>query len=451
MFYSRDWNERPSGPTISALFHTLGGRIFKRFSRKLHATQVQRRSVVMIGIEKDSDPVKVHLTELLDFCRKNNWAGFDPYDALNSRIYLATPLKNSRICRLALTQILKRLPINLRPLLLVPKEQNPKAIALFLTAFVKLVKLGLLDQNDLVGKMTELLAALRSPETQYWLWGYNFPWQTRSDLVPRGAANLVCTSFVSNALLDAYENHGEPRCLSMAVSAAEYILNELYWTEGDSTAGFSYPFPGSRVQIHNANFLAAALFCRISKHSGEKKFIEPALRAARYSAAEQHEDGSWDYGELLIQRWVDNFHTGYNLCALQSINQCAGDGEFDTQIRRGFDFYRRHFFREDGAPRYFHNRTYPIDIHCVAQSIVTLLALKDVDKGNVALAKSVFNWAVRHMWDEHGYFYFQVRPYYKNKISYMRWSQAWMVLALATLVESDAEDSQVGIISTAEI
>jgi hypothetical protein len=40
-----------------------------------------------------------------------------------------------------------------------------------------------------------------------------------------------------------------------------------------------------------------------------------------------------------------------------------------------------------------------------------------------------------HMWDEQGYFYYQVLPYYKNKIPYMRWSQAWMLLAVSTLLE----------------
>lgn len=376
------------------------------------------------------------LAELLEYCRSNNWAGFDPYDALNSRLYLATPLTESRICRIALTQVLKRLPINIRPILSVPRVQNPKAIALFLTAFVKLSRLGLREQEDLIPEMTELLGALRSPDPRYWCWGYSFPWQTRSNLIPRGAANLVCTSFVSNALLDAYEKSREPHYLHMAVSAAEYILNELYWTEGDSVAGFSYPLPGSRVRIHNANFLGSALLSRVSKHTGEKKYIEPALKAARYSAAKQHQDGSWDYGELSTQRWVDNFHTGYNLCALTTVGQCMGTAEFEPQIRRGFEFYRRHFFRQDGAPRYFHNRTYPIDIHSVAQSIITLLELKALDGGNVEQAQAVFKWAMNHMWDERGYFYYRVLPLFKNKISYMRWSQAWMLLAISTLYES---------------
>jgi len=80
-------------------------------------------------------------------------------------------------------------------------------------------------------------------------------------------------------------------------------------------------------------------------------------------------------GEGPSQRWIDNFHTGYNLCALRSIGRYAETTEFESSILRGLEFYRAHFFREDGAPRYFHNRTYPVEIHSVAQSIITLIAL----------------------------------------------------------------------------
>ena len=45
---------------------------------------------------------------------------------------------------------------------------------------------------------------------------------------------------------------------------------------------------------------------------------------------------------------------------------------------------------------------------------------------------------MENMRDREGYFYYQVQPFYKNRISYMRWSQAWMLLALSTLLEHDS-------------
>jgi hypothetical protein len=371
--------------------------------------------------------------KLLAYCQANHWAGFDPYDALNSELFKALPVLQSRIPRLLLTQTLKRSPINIRSVLQIPKTQNPKGIALFLSALLKAPELCTSETGDLVAALTEKLVDLRSPDSPYWCWGYSFPWQTRSVVVPRGAPNLVGTTFVAGALLDLYEQRHERRCLKMAVSAAQYILNELYWSDGSSVAGFGYPLPTARSQVHNANFLAAALLCRVYKHTGDERFLGPALRAARYSATRQQSDGSWPYGEGASQQWIDNFHTGYNVGALRQIQTYADTSEFQANIRRGFEFYRAHFFREDGAVRYFHNRTYPIDIHCVAQSIITLVECRDLGADNMALAQSVFQWAMAHMWDNRGFFYYRILRYCTIKTPYMRWSQGWMLLAMATL------------------
>ena len=187
--------------------------------------------------------------------------------------------------------------------------------------------------------------------------------------------------------------------------------------------------------VHNANFLAAALLCRVQKFTGRRELLEPALRVARYSVAKQHIDGSWYYGEEPSQHWIDNFHTGYNLCALQAIGRDVRTDEFDGCIQRGLEFYRNHFFRQDSAPGYFHDRVYPIDIHCVAQSILTLLQSKSFNEANRDLAWSIFQWAMEHMWDSKGFFYYRVLRLGTIRTSYMRWSQAWMLLALTSLLD----------------
>lgn len=374
------------------------------------------------------------LQKLLAYCRQNDWAGYDPYDALNSRILKVFPVLDSRLPRIAMTQALKLSPVNVRGLLGIPKTQNSKALGVFLSSFLNMSAEQAADRDNLIGNMIRLIAAKKSPGASYWCWGYSFPWQTRFEVVPAEAPNLVCTTFVASALLDAYDQVGDHKCLEMAVSAGEYIVNDLYWTEGSGVAGFSYPQPGVRSKTHNANLLAAALLCRVYKHIGDAKFLGPALTVTRYSVSKQRDDGSWDYGEASSQRWIDNFHTGYNLRALQSVCRYATTSEFQLSTRRGFEFYRTHFFREDGAVRYFHDRTYPIDIHSVAESILTLLAFKDLDPRNVSLAQSVFRWAMNHMWDDRGFFYYRVLRLGTIRTSYMRWSQAWMLLAMSTLL-----------------
>jgi len=74
---------------------------------------------------------------LCRFIERDDFAGYDPYDALNSPIirFLTFGRKYGRI---AWTQFMRRLHVNLRPLLFIPKGHNPKGIGLFLGSYARL-------------------------------------------------------------------------------------------------------------------------------------------------------------------------------------------------------------------------------------------------------------------------------------------------------------------------
>jgi len=69
------------------------------------------------------------LKSLTEYIRKQQYSGYDPYDALNSPVLRGLSFGNKYL-RIAFTQGLKRLPFNLRPLFLVPKDYNVKEYAL---------------------------------------------------------------------------------------------------------------------------------------------------------------------------------------------------------------------------------------------------------------------------------------------------------------------------------
>src|SRR5258707_3129437 len=156
------------------------------------------------------DDAEAAIVKLLAYCRANDWTGYDPYDALNSKAFKALPFLNFRLSRLVLTQALKRSPINIRRLMLIPKTQNPKAIALFLSALLKLSKIGVSHYASLVSLMIDHVIALRARGLPYWCWGYSFPWQTRTIVVPASAPNLVFTSLFAVAPLHAFEQFQAP-------------------------------------------------------------------------------------------------------------------------------------------------------------------------------------------------------------------------------------------------
>jgi len=368
---------------------------------------------------------------LLGYCESRQWAGWDPYDALNSELFRSTPLANSKWCRLALTQILKRLPFNLRPLLAVPAGQNPKGVALFLSACLKSQRLGLCGPH-VAEQLAQRLIELRSAHDLV-CWGYDFDWQQRYLLVPKFTPNIICTSFGGNALLDHYEVSGKSRDLDAAVSAAQFLLTGLPIKRTPYGVCLSYT-PYGESEVHNASLLGAAFLARVHRHAPRDQFLDTALQAARFSIKHQRSDGSWPYGEAPKQAWIDSFHTGYNLTALRSIHGIAPEAWIENAIQKGLKFYLDHFFENECVAKYYHDRTYPIDVHSIAQAILTLIEFRGIEPNAVATAVRVMEWALDHMLDPGGYFYFQKHPHYVNRIPYMRWSQAWMLLALSTLL-----------------
>src|SRR5947209_15739156 len=77
--------------------------------------------------------------KLLRWCRGESWMGYDPYDGLNSPLARFWPMRN-RLARTALTQLVKRSPVNLRPLLGIRKAANPKGLALAARAVLLLAQ-----------------------------------------------------------------------------------------------------------------------------------------------------------------------------------------------------------------------------------------------------------------------------------------------------------------------
>jgi len=399
---------------------------------------------MMIESPTNSSDVLDVIRRLLRYCEAHEWSGIEPYDALNSHLFAEGGLFDHKLCRLVATQLLKRSPINLRAILKVKPSTNPKALGLFLTSLVRLEKAGSFDVDAKL-KIIDRLVELRSPGEKQWCWGYNFPWQTRTVLVPRWSPNLVCTTFAAFGLLDVFDRSGDARLLDMGASAAQYLLDELYWEDSDGRCGFAYPTVEARYQIHNANLLASALCLRVSRLTGDSQFVDRAEKVARYSAEAQNPDGGWFYGELLSQRWIDNFHTGFNLGALLDISRFMKAQEFDERVSRGYDYFKKTFLRPDGSVRYYSHETYPIDAHCIAQTLITLSDFSKDDPTALSLAGKAFEWSVKNLWDEKSScFWYRKYPCFTIKTSYMRWTQVWMLLGLVRYWEALREQEVEG-------
>ena len=334
-------------------------------------------------------------------------------------MFQATPLKNWDLARLAWIQTFKRNPINLRKLFLVPKEYNAKGIALFLTGYCNLYKYWQTTSNTQFGNaeeilvkisfLSDLLIQLQSKGYSGACWGYNFDWQARRlFLFPKNTPTIVSTTFCATSLIHAYEVTKEQKLLDTALSSAKFIQIDLKRTQKSKGFLFSYsPLEGNNT-VYNASLLGSnylVIVISIQKMNHIKLMPGQVLKLVLDA---QNPDGSWFYGELPVQNWIDSFHTGYNLDALFDYQKYTGDDSFKIAIERGFDFYIKNFFLENGIPKYYHNKTYPIDIHCPAQLLVTLSRL-DKFKEYKVIAEKVLSWTITNMQDKNGYFYYQIR------------------------------------------
>ena len=384
---------------------------------------------------------------LKDFCEAESYKGWDPYDGLNSKIFKATPFKHWDFGRLAWIQLFKRNPVNLRRIMAVPKEYNAKGVGLFLSGYCNLYKIAKAgdtsfgSEQELLEKiifLANLLEALQSKGYSGACWGYNFDWQARGGLFfPAHTPTVVATTFCASALSEAYEITGDKKYMDLVLSAVDFILKDLYRTPHNSGFLFSYsPLKGNNT-VYNASLLGAKLLSIAYKYTGNQEYKNTARQTILAACEGQNEDGSWIYGLLPIQSWIDSFHTGYNLDAIQFYEDYTGDTSFQKNLDKGFNFYIRNFFETDGTPKYYHNQTHPIDIHCPGQLFVTLKTLDKYEEQR-ELAKKVLNWTIENMQDEKGYFYYQLKKGVSSKISYMRWSNAFMFNAMSCyLVEKE--------------
>ena len=384
--------------------------------------------------------------DLWQWCREQGFAGYDPYDALNSRWFQATPLQRSRFARLVWTQFHKRSPINFRPLVRIPRERNAKGVALFALAALAEYRRSQTKEAEVEAReLLDDLMWMRLKGFKGAAWGYNFDWQSRSFFAPRGTPTVVPTAFAARALCEAAEVFAPEEYLPFARTICDFILNDLNRAEEtESEVCFSYS-PLDQTRVFNASLLAGETLARVGRLAGEPSLCDWAIRAARYVARRQRADGSWAYGGNDNQSWADSFHTAFVLGSLSRIIDAVGSepgfaatgvlDELDSTLRRGYEFWRERFFLADGWPKYYPDRLYPADAHSAASAIVTLVELRGRIPGTMILAEKIANWTLDNLRDSSGFFHYQRRRFYSVNIPYMRWSQAWLAYALARLLE----------------
>nr|WP_303650204.1 hypothetical protein [Halalkalicoccus sp. NIPERK01] len=372
----------------------------------------------------------------LGWARENDYAGWDPYDGLNSPI-----LPDSNwLFRLCSIHAVQWAPINLRPLVGIPKERNPKGIALFALAYLDLYEVTGDDAH--LSEATRLLGWLvrnTSPASSEPSWGYNFDWQNgREFFVPAYHPSTVVSVFCGRAFLRYYEVTGNERALEIADSVCRFVRCEIGQERVDGYRVYAYT-PYDSFVVVNVNALAAGFFAEVASHTDDASLGRRADELVAFVRAQQVEGGAWYYACPPERSHIshDNFHTGFVVESLDRYMAARSPVEgVERAYHRGLEFYRDALFESDGAPRFEHDTPYPRDVHAAAQAIVTFVRPR---AESADFAERILEWTLSNLYDPQGYFYRRRGRLLTDRTPYIRWSQGWMCLALASYLRRTAK------------
>ena len=416
------------------------------------------------------------LEQVMHWSRDRDFRGHSKHDALNSPLLNALSL-GTRPLRLVAIQALMRAPWNLRKLFGIPELRNPKGIGLFAHAAFDLAEVSSgSEREQAIALGTDLLSWLVQrpspwtacpssvaeqfegvPPSGYRVdgpevpslsgmgWGYHYPWQDVGFFQPRHFPNRVVSSWIGFAFIRAYEVTKEDRFLQAAEAITRFLLeNPKRLVDSEDALCLSYvPTEDIDWAVMDVSVLVAALCAMVGRYLPERRDLhETAHRLTRFVVDKQTDYGAWFYtwpkGDSHITH--DNYHTGIIIDCIADVMTYTGDHVYLDAYRAGLDHYWRDLFREDGAPKWMHNKDQPHDIHgcaagmlCFSRAAEFERKLENEDRADTLAAQGdrVREWTMGHLYDLRGYFYYQKTRAGTKRFNLMRWANGWMCRALS--------------------
>jgi len=382
---------------------------------------------------------------------KNGWAGYDPYDIKGEPFFLHVQRLAStgsipfKVVRELVFALEASYPLIARRMFGVKEEINPKAMGLFARAYLNLFQAT--GQEVYKDKALYCLMWLEQNPSQGYsglCWGYPFDWQSQV-LIPAGTPSAVVSSVVGDGFWTAYQVLGDRHYLAICESICKFFLCDLNM---DRLPGghlcFSYT-PVDNFHVHNANLFVAEFLCRIGKETGKQELVEIGSHAAGYALSEQNPDGSLYYWGRIQNSYspntIDHYHSGFEIRALFGLWKQTGEAKYRQSVEKYYSFYRNNLITQrDGliAPKMTPRKFYPVNIHACAEAILCNATLAEEFLEARKILPDLCEWVISKMQTEAGWFIYMIRRAKSGEnraeVPYMRWGQAWMLLALSQVL-----------------
>lgn len=376
------------------------------------------------------------------FVVSENYSGYDPYDILNSWFNFNVFGKWGPPVAI---QVSKKSPFNFRGLAGVKKGINPKGMGLFLKAYTLLYRVT--KDPEYKKQADYLFNWLKSNTTSGFsgaCWGYNFDWASPGAYHKAFTPSAVVTAFVVDGLYEYYKTFGNEEAAKLIHSAAEYTDKDLPVSELDGGISIAYTH-ASTGACYNASLLGVETLVKSASLKHRDDYLQKASEAVKFVLNKQKDDGRWNYSVNIStgkEREQIDFHQGYVCQSLYRYNKISGanNPEVDAAVKKGLEFYYNNQFFENGRAKWRLPALYPADIHNQSQGIISLAEMKEYSENYLPFAGKIAEWTIENMQDKKGYFYYQKFKNLTNKIPYIRWAQAWMLLAFAVLLEEAEQE-----------
>lgn len=331
--------------------------------------------------------------------------------------------------------LLNRYSSTFRKILGIKKQKFAQSQSFIIRAYLLLKKIENTDEYDSIIKdETKWILAQANKDFKNLCWGQPYNWVSAVKTIPANTPRTTVTSQIIHCLLDVYATFGEENYLKDAISAGQFFVDEMpksYINSHNIEISLSYTTL-DQLMVYNANMMACGALSRLYKYAEIHKFKETATGILNFTMNRQNEDGSWYYHDQGNKSSkIDNFHTGYILEGILHYKDQFGLSKTHSEkLKAGIEYYIDNLFSKDMIPKYEHNRKYPLDIQCLAQSIITNTKLNNIES-----AESIYLSASNNFYNEKAN-KFAFRIYEsgrKDENNYIRWGDSWMCFAIALL------------------
>lgn len=385
------------------------------------------------------------IDRLVQWIEQGNYHGHDIYDLYDHVPYYHTLLKVSpfifeKIIRKIISFFILIAPKQFIKIFRVRKNINAKAMGLILKAYCNLYRIRNEKKYlESAEKIAYWLASNKSVGYRHDCWGYPFDW-TGKYFIPRNTPSSVVSSVVGDGFFSLYKITGKKEYLAICESICLFFINELKADQiSNSKICFSYT-PIDNAHVHNANLFVAEFLIRIGKEINREDFVEIGLKAVNYTIAEQREDGSimyWGDADYRFRRFslsnMDHYHAGFEIRMLYTISHMLDDSKILQAYKNYYAFYKKNYL-ETPYINYRPGKRYPVDIHSCSEAIICNSIVENGNNTRETWLSDIIGWINSKMIDEMGLYIYQLRKLgfleFKVKVHFLRWGQAWMLLAL---------------------